>query len=239
MAVQYYLYCTWPLFFSFWIRTPRFWPLSGLLVYLVFVVLHLVYSYAFDAGTSVLALDILKPVVVLPLSCLLGCLLGQSLDAPASAFLRYRWTYLLECLFAGLLWIGAGLSWQLAPQQWWNYFGIVSASHILILVLSYWLIPHDCAWKVPGSGNSRLMHFHFFIVSSLIVDLCFSIGQTISGSTFDPVYYAIISLLVGLTYALVLNFKLAPEPRAQFFSPFPELPPDGHPLVAEEEGDEE
>lgn len=220
-AIQYYLYVTWPFFFAFWIRTPRFWILSPLVVFSFFTVLHLVYGYAFGLGESLLEFLILKPVLILFSSALLGGALANSLSMPETAILSYTWKYFFECIFLATLWIGAGISWQIAPQTFWNYFFIVSGSHILIILVSYLFVYHNQAWKVPNNAHdSRLVHFHFFIVNSLMIDAVFSIGQTANNS-FNHVYYAIIALLVGFTYALTLNFQLQPEPNIVYYSPYP------------------
>jgi hypothetical protein len=133
---------------------------------------------------------------------------------------RAGWWYQVVCAILATLWIGSAITWQVAPQVAWNFFAIVMGSHVLLILFSYFFVPHNAAWAgdLTADGKCRDMasvssnrafiaHFHFFVCAILFIDLPFAIARTVTLSDwtyweFVAAYCAITVYIIGLTTCL-------------------------------------
>lgn len=196
--LQHFVLCNWGLFFSYWSGRPTLALSVLLLVHVIWVGL-----FEFESGAS--REDLREFALFRPLSLLIGVVVGGGLaliiDKPRYPEIGYdKLLYHTLCLIATLAWIGTGLAWQLAPQEWWNYLFLVHAPQLVLTVLSFAIIAHQRAWNSPeGSNDSLIVHWHFLVVAVVLCDVPFVIGQSVSDEWafyFSAAFFAAATLYV-------------------------------------------
>jgi hypothetical protein len=201
--IEHFVLANLGLYFAYWSSRPA---LSLAVLLAVDVLVAGVFEFEYGASHPAIQ----ELLLFRPISLLFGVVIGGGfsllLDKPSypldEILLRYR--YHLGCLAVTLIWIGSVLTWQLAPSVWYIYL-IVFAVQLLLVVLSYFVLWHDDAWKTPPeSHNAFIVHFHFFVINCIFLNVPFLVGQSINSSTW-PFYYSVSFFGVASLYALIIN----------------------------------
>jgi len=200
--IQHYVLCSLGLFFSYWSSRPA-------LTLALLLTIDILWAGVFEFESGASRDDIKELTLFRPLSLLMGVIVGGTtsfiIDKPLYPVPSMEhWLYHLCCLIGSLLWIMTALFWQLLPQVWWNYTFLVLMIQFILVVLSYFIVAHDRAWQTPeGRHNSLIVHYHFLLLSVLLLDVPFVVGQSVAPGIW-PFYYSIAFFGAATFYALLI-----------------------------------
>ena len=203
--LEHYVFCSLALTLSYWVGRPAF-------AVLLPIALNLAWTGLFEFSDGATSADIRELCLYLPLSALFGAIVGGGLSLiihkpppPWQLDTCRRWTYLTVCLALLLVWIGSLLCWQLVAQVWWNYWFLGLMLQFAVLLASYLFVGHEAAWNSPvGSRESVVVHWHFFVVSIIILDVTFCVGQSFFASSW-PFYLSTAFFCSASLYAIAVN----------------------------------
>jgi hypothetical protein len=196
-----FVLCSSSLFLSYWTGRPT-------LCFAILLATQVIWTGIFEfqdgLGHPEFAQFALYNTLSLSFGALIGGTLGWIIEKPQYDLSAKNWVYHLFCIIATLLWIGSLLCWQLIRNFWWKnvFLGIVLQT--IIIVLSFFLIGHESAWNSPPeSHESFVVHWHFFMVSILCLDVPFVVGSTVSH--LWSFYWSIAFFGSSLLYILFIN----------------------------------
>lgn len=200
--LQHYVLASAGLFFSYWSGAP-------LWTYAILLTLHLTVFGVLQTPTihdSSLEFAVAR-VLSLAFACGTAGICTWLIRKPPFRF--YSATFTVWQLVVGALWCGTLVSWQLAPQVYWNFVFIVSIAQALIILFSLlWLGEEQSyAWDYNGNKMPIYICYHHFAALWFLLQTPFVIGQLVRPAVW-PFYYTVAFAGASLLYLFAYNARI-------------------------------
>ncbi len=193
--LQAYVFAAAALLLSYWFLRPSH-------AAIVLLSLHLFVFGALQTPVihQPLEFSVMRPVAILA-GCLLAYLAARLIRKPDFVFHSRR--YMLECLVFLLVNAGTLVSWQLAPQRFWNFIFIVAVPQLLSICLSFALVDHAHTW---GQAERCQFTVHYqYLALWVCLTVPFAAGQ-LAAPHLPTGYWTAAFLGAGLVWLVFHAF---------------------------------